>query len=62
MATPKQVVDEIHDAPEFVTSFKFKQHEPRLLAYAATSKERLNDRFQQAFSELTATLNSTLIA
>jgi hypothetical protein len=29
MATYKQVVDEIRDAPEFVTSVEFKQHEQR---------------------------------
>jgi hypothetical protein len=45
MAIYRQVVDEIRDAPEFVTSFEFKQLEQRLLANASTSKERLNGRF-----------------
>jgi hypothetical protein len=35
MATDRQVVDEIRDAPEFVTSVQLKQHEQRLLANAA---------------------------
>jgi hypothetical protein len=35
MATDRQVDDEIRDAPEFVTSVEFKQHEQRLLANAA---------------------------
>ena len=61
MATDRQVVEEIRDAPEFVTSVEFKQHEQRLLANAAASEERLNGRFQQAFTELTATLSSTII-
>jgi hypothetical protein len=61
MATDRQVVDEIRDAPEFVTSVEFKQQEQLLLANAAASKERLNGRFQQAFTELTATLSSTII-
>jgi hypothetical protein len=33
----------------------------RLLANATTSEERMGGRFQQAFTELTATLSSTLI-
>jgi hypothetical protein len=61
MATDRQIVHEIWDAPEFVTSSEFKQHEQGLLANAATSENHLNDRFQQAFTELTATLSSTLI-
>jgi hypothetical protein len=48
MATDTQVDDEIRDAPEFITSAEFKEHEQRLLANAAASKERLNGRFQQA--------------
>jgi hypothetical protein len=61
MVTDRQVVEEIRDAPEFVTSVEFKQHEQRLLANAAASEERLNGRFQLAFTELTATLSSTII-
>jgi hypothetical protein len=38
MATYGQVVDEIRDAPEFVTSLEFQQHEQRSLANATTSK------------------------
>jgi hypothetical protein len=33
----------------------------RLLANATTSEERMDGRFHQAFTELTATLSSTLI-
>jgi hypothetical protein len=61
MATYRQVVDETRDAPEFVTSVEFKQHEQRLLANAAASEKRLNGRFHHAFTELTATLSSTTI-
>jgi hypothetical protein len=61
MATHRQVVDEIRDAAEFVTSLQFKQQEQRLLANASASQERMNGRFRQAFTELTATLSSTLI-
>jgi hypothetical protein len=61
MDTYRQLVDEIRDAPEIVTSSEFEQQEQRLLANAATSKERLNGRFQQAFPELTATLSLTLV-
>jgi hypothetical protein len=50
MATDKQVVDEIRDAPEIVTSLEFKQKEQRLLANAAVSQDRLNGQFQQAFT------------
>jgi hypothetical protein len=46
MATYTQGVDEIRDAPEFVTSVDFKQHEQRLLANAAASEKRLNGQFQ----------------
>jgi hypothetical protein len=56
-----QVVDEIRDAPEFVTLVEFRQHEQRLLANAAASEERVNGRFQQAFTELPVTLSSTII-
>ena len=45
MATDRQVDDEIRDAPEFVTSIEFKEHEQRLLVNAAASEERLNGRF-----------------
>jgi hypothetical protein len=38
MATYKQAGDEIRDAPEFATSYEFKQHEQRLLANATSSK------------------------
>ena len=61
MATDTQVVDEIHDATEFVASVEFKQQEQRLLANVVASEERLNGRFRQAFTELTATLSSTII-
>jgi hypothetical protein len=61
MATNIQVDDENRDAPEFVTSLLFKEHEQRLLANVAALEERLNGRFQQAFTELTATLSSTII-
>jgi hypothetical protein len=61
MATDRQVVDEIRDAPEFVTSVESKEHEQRLLANAAASEKRLNGRFQQAFTEVTSTLSSTII-
>jgi hypothetical protein len=61
MATYRQVVDEISDAPEFITSVEFKHHEQPILAKAAASEEGLNDRFQHAFTELTATLSSTII-
>jgi hypothetical protein len=61
MAKDRQVIAEIHDAPEIVTSFEFKQHEQRLLVNALASQERLNGRFHQSFTELTATLSSTLI-
>jgi hypothetical protein len=61
MATDRQFDDEIRDAPEFVTSVELKQHEQRLLANAAALEERLNGRFQQAFTELTAMLSSTII-
>jgi hypothetical protein len=61
MATNRQVVDETRDAPESVTSIEFKRHEQRLLVHVATSEERLNGRFQHAFTELTATLGSTII-
>jgi hypothetical protein len=37
MAAYGQVVDEIRDAPEFVTSVEFKQQEQRLLANVAAS-------------------------
>jgi hypothetical protein len=61
MDIDREVVDEIRDAPEFVTSVKFKQHEQRLLANAAASEERLNGRFPQAFTGLKATLNPNII-
>jgi hypothetical protein len=61
MATYRQLDDEIRDAPEFVTSVEFKDHEQRLIANAAASEERLNGWLQQAFTELTATLSSTII-
>ena len=44
MATYSQIVDEIRDAPEFVTFLEFKQYEQRLLANATASKERMNGR------------------
>jgi hypothetical protein len=37
MAADIQGVEEIRDAPEFVTSVEFKQYEQRLLANAAAS-------------------------
>jgi hypothetical protein len=43
MATHRQVVDEIRDAPDFVTLVEFKQ---RLLTNVAASEERLNGRFR----------------
>jgi hypothetical protein len=46
MATDRKVVEEIRDAPEFVTSIEFKQQEQRLLTNVAVSEERLNGRFQ----------------
>jgi hypothetical protein len=61
MVTDRQVVDEIRDAPEFVTYVEFKQQEQRLLANAAASEERLNGRFQQTFTELITTLSSAII-
>jgi hypothetical protein len=61
MATYRQVVAEIRDAPEFVTSLDFKKQEQRLLANATIAEERLNDRFHEAFTELTATLSLTHI-
>jgi hypothetical protein len=61
MATNRQGINEIRDAPEFVTLVEFKQHEQRLLANVVVSEERLNGQFQQAFTELTATLSSTII-
>jgi hypothetical protein len=61
MATKRQVDAEIRDAPEIVTSAELKEHEQRLLANVAASEERLNGRFQQAFTELTARLSSTII-
>jgi hypothetical protein len=45
MATYRQVVDEIRDAPKSVTYVKIKQQEQRLLANVAASEERLNGRF-----------------
>jgi hypothetical protein len=50
MAKDMQVVDEICETPESVTSIEFKKQE-----------ERLNDRFQQAFTDLTVALSSTII-
>jgi hypothetical protein len=61
MAIDRQVDDENCDAPEFVTSIEFKEHEQRLLANDAPSEERLNCHFQEAFTELTATLSSIII-
>jgi hypothetical protein len=61
IATHRQAGDEIRDTPELVTSLESKHREQRLLANAAASEERLNGRFQQAYTELTATLSSTLI-
>jgi hypothetical protein len=61
MATNRQVLDGIRDAPEFVTSLELKQHKPRLLANGPAPKERMNSRFQQAFTGLMATLISILI-
>jgi hypothetical protein len=61
MATYRQVVDEIRNAPGFATSLGFKENEQRIFANAAALEERLNDRFQQAFTEVTATLSSKLI-
>jgi hypothetical protein len=46
MASDRQIVHKICDAPEFVSSLEFKQHEQRLLANATISEERLHGRFQ----------------
>jgi hypothetical protein len=50
MAKDIQVKEEIRKTPEFVTSIQFKQQE-----------ERLNGWLYQAFTDLTATLSSTII-
>jgi hypothetical protein len=60
MAIHRQVVDEIRDTPKFATSVEFKQQEQRLLANVVASEERLNGRFHEVLTELTATLSSTI--
>jgi hypothetical protein len=61
MATNRQVVDKIRDPPELVASLEFIREEQRLFATAAASEKRLNGRFHKVFTEIMATLSSTLI-